>query len=62
MRQHVVCGPEGVAQAMLLRAGGAGVRRGADGGPAARSPPATWPAACPLCQALGLAGWANGAT
>jgi DNA-3-methyladenine glycosylase len=59
---NVVCGPEGVAQAMLLRAGEpvCGEELMAARRPASRPRDlARGPAR--LCQALGLAGWANGA-
>jgi DNA-3-methyladenine glycosylase len=58
---NVVCGPEGVAQAVLLRAGepADGVELMAARRPASRPRDlARGPAR--LCQALGLAGWANG--
>jgi DNA-3-methyladenine glycosylase len=59
---NVVCGPPGVAQAVLLRAGEpvrgvelmAARRRASRPRDLARGP-------ARLCQALGLAGWANGA-
>jgi DNA-3-methyladenine glycosylase len=59
---NVVCGPEGVAQAVLLRAGEpvCGVERMRARRPASRPRDlARGPAR--LCQALDLAGWANGA-
>jgi DNA-3-methyladenine glycosylase len=58
---NVVCGPEGIAQAVLLRAGEpvCGVERMRARRPASRPRDlARGPAR--LCQALGLAGWANG--
>jgi DNA-3-methyladenine glycosylase len=60
---NVVCGPEGVAQAVLLRAGEPvlGAALLAARRPASRPRDlARGPAR--LCQALGLAGWANGAS
>jgi DNA-3-methyladenine glycosylase len=59
---NVVCAPEGTAQAVLLRAGEpvCGTQRMATRRPASRPRDlARGPAR--LCQALGLAGWANGA-
>jgi DNA-3-methyladenine glycosylase len=59
---NVVCGPEGIAQAVLLRAGEPvrGEELMAARRPASRPRDlARGPAR--LCQALGLAGWANGA-
>jgi len=59
---NVVCGPERVAQAVLLRAGEpvCGTELMAARRPASRPRDlARGPAR--LCQALGLAGWANGA-
>jgi DNA-3-methyladenine glycosylase len=58
---NVVCGPEGVAQAVLLRAGEpvAGAEHLQARRPASRPRDlARGPAR--LCQALGLSGWANG--
>ena len=60
---NVVCAPEGVAQAVLLRAGEpvVGTARMQARRPASRPRDlARGPAR--LCQALGLAGWANGAS
>ena len=60
---NVVCGPERVAQAVLLRAGEpvCGTELMAARRPASRPRDlARGPAR--LCQALGLAGWANGAS
>jgi DNA-3-methyladenine glycosylase len=60
---NVVCGPEGVAQAVLLRAGEPvlGTELLQARRPASRPRDlARGPAR--LCQALGLAGWANGAS
>jgi DNA-3-methyladenine glycosylase len=59
---NVVCAPEGTAQAVLLRAGEpvCGIGRMRARRPASRPRDlARGPAR--LCQALGLAGWANGA-
>jgi DNA-3-methyladenine glycosylase len=60
---NVVCGPEGDARAVLLRAGEpvCGLEQMASRRPASRPRDlARGPAR--LCQALGLSGWANGAS